>query len=309
MALLLLNTESGFTLKYQMKNSKKELRNMNQHIWEPYPIQEQIHISDMYSLFQLHYDNDYAFFGETHNFWECLYVIKGRVCVSADERIYYLEDGEIIFHKPMELHKFTIESPEGADLLIFSYSAEGNLTVWLKDKVFKLSDAQINIIRNLLSYMQEQTAAQSVKDIVRHYLAPFHHIPNYSQMVAVHLYQLFLSLANDGCVSTASTAPDAVVFRKAINYLNNNLTRQPTVAEVTHFCNVSLAGLKRTFDKYAGIGVHQYLLKLKIKAAIDLLESGESVTTVAERTGFNNQSYFSKAFKRETGKTPSEYKH
>lgn len=282
---------------------------MSEHIWEPYPIKEQIHISDMYTFFQVHYDSDYAFFGETHNFWECLYVIKGKLCVSADERIYYLEAGEIIFHKPMELHKFTIESQEGADLLIFSYSAEGDLTALLKDKVFKLSDYQKMIIEILLTYMQEQAASFSTDYIYLHYLAPFRHIPNYSQMVVVHLYQLFLSLASDGCISMAATTPDALVFRKAINYLNSNLTGQPSVSETARFCNVSLAGLKRTFEKYAGIGVHQYLLKLKIKAAIDLLESGESVSSVAERTGFNNQSYFSKAFKRETGKRPSEYKN
>ncbi len=282
---------------------------MDERIWEPYPIKEQIHISDMYTFFQIHYDSDYAFFGETHNFWECLYVIKGKVCVSADERIYYLEDGEIIFHKPMELHKFTIESPEGADLLIFSYSADGVLTNWLKNKVFKLSGTQKNIITSLLTYMHEQAAAIPMDPIFSRYLDPFRHIPNYSQMVAVHLYQLFLSLASDGCVSTASSTPEAIVFRKAINYLNNNLTGQPTVSETARFCNVSLASLKRTFEKYAGIGVHQYLLKLKIKVAMDLLESGESVSTVSERTGFNNQSYFSKAFKRETGKTPSEYKN
>ena len=55
----------------------------------------------MYSLFETHYNGRYVFPGETHNFWECLYVQKGEVCVSADERVYNLTDGEIIFHKPL----------------------------------------------------------------------------------------------------------------------------------------------------------------------------------------------------------------
>ena len=282
---------------------------MEQYIWESFPVREQIRIMDMYSFFRVHYDSDYAFFGETHNFWECLYVINGKVCVSADERIYNLSSGQIVFHKPMELHKFTINNPEGADLLIFSYSAEGALTGWLKDKVFMLSDTQRKLIEDLLHFIQSQQEPFHSDDIVHAALFPFKSIPNYSQIFVTYLYQLFLSLPSDGSVSDASTAPDAVIFRKAINYLNNNMQSQPSVADTAYFCNISLSGLKRTFEKYAGIGVHQYLLKLKIKAAIDLLESGESVTTVAERTGFSNQSYFSKAFKRETGKSPSEFKH
>ena len=94
-------------------------------IWRAFPINEQIHISDLYSLFQIHYDKDYEFAGETHNFWECLYVMDGEVCVSADERVYNLKSGEIIFHKPLELHKFTVTSNGGVDVLIFSFSAEG----------------------------------------------------------------------------------------------------------------------------------------------------------------------------------------
>ena len=262
----------------------------------------------MYSLFRRHYDCQYSFAGETHNFWECLYVIKGEVCVSADERIYYLKDGNIIFHKPMELHKFTVESSDGAELLIMSFAAEGNLTDWLKDKVFLLSEKQKSILSSLLSFIQEHADTMSSEDFISHYLKPFLHNPNYSQLITVYLYQLFLSLDNEGCISNASAAPDAITFRKAVNYLNSNLAGQPTVEETARFCNVSLAGLKRIFKKYAGIGVHQYLLKLKIKAATDLLKSGESVSTAAQRTGFESPGYFSKVYKRETGINPSVYK-
>ena len=39
-----------------------------------------------------------------------------------------------------------------------------------------------------------------------------------------------------------------------------------------------------------------------------LLQQGESVSCVAEKLGFNSQSYFSRAFRRETGVTPSSLK-
>ena len=52
------------------------------------PIIEQIHITSMHSLFKIHYECGFEFPGETHDFWECLYILDGELCVSADERIY-----------------------------------------------------------------------------------------------------------------------------------------------------------------------------------------------------------------------------
>ena len=116
------------------------------------------------------------------------------------------------------------------------------------------------------------------------------------------------SVRSNHWVAAVSDAPDAVTFRRAISYLNSNIHRQPSVPELARFCNVSESGIKRIFDKYAGIGIHKYLLKLKVKTAAELLQKGESVSSVAEKLGFNSQSYFSRAFRRETGLMPSSLK-
>ncbi len=280
---------------------------MKEQVWSPFLVNEQIHITEMHSFFKIHYKNGYTFSGEAHNFWECLYVLNGEVCVSADERVYNLKRGDIIFHKPLEFHKFYVNCDKGADLLIFSFTAEGPLTGWLRNKVFNLSEVQKHIINSLLSFVKNQNSLNSKSSMKDNYLFPYSHTPYYLQMVVTYLYQLFLLLASDCVITSTSSAPDAILFSKAINYMNTNMSKQPSIEEIAHFCNVSTASLKRIFDKYAGIGVHSYLLKLKIKASMELLRDGESVSVVAEKTGFNSQSYFSKAFKRETGIKPSEF--
>ncbi len=278
-------------------------------VWMAYPIQQQIQITNMYSLFESHFENGYTFQGETHNFWECLYVVKGEVCVAGDERVYNLTSGSIVFHKPMEFHKFSVEKESGADLLIFSFDAEGALTAFLKNKVFELSEYQKQILNYLLTYMVARTKNQKKAEREEHqYLVPFHSNLMYSQMVSTYLQQLMLSLAEQGVLSVTSSDPDAACFGRAVSYLNCNIHRQPTVSEIAKFCNVSEAGIKRIFDKYAGIGVHKYLTKLKMKIATELLLDGERVSSVADKLGFKDQSYFSRAYKRETGQMPSSVK-
>ncbi len=49
---------------------------------------------------------------------------------------------------------------------------------------------------------------------------------------------------------------------------------------------------------------------MRLKAAESLLgDEGNSVTEVAMQTGFNNLSYFARAFKQYYGKSPREYRN
>ncbi len=289
---------------------------INNSIYTSYPVINQIQITDMFSFFQAYYEKGYEFSGETHNFWECLYVLNGAVRVSADERIYELKEGGLIFHKPLELHKFSVDGQEGATLIIFSFSAEGPLIDWFRNKVFSLTDIQRKIIRSLIEYTEERVyslgemnseTVSLISPVLNSYLQPFGLIPHYAQWVCSYLQQLFLSLAEGGAISNVSSAPDALTFRKAVSYLNAHLDSQPSVSDVAHYCSLSDASLKRLFDKYAGISVHKYFLTIKINAAIELLGDGESVSETANRLGFTSQSYFSKTFKRIVGLSPTEY--
>ena len=98
-------------------------------------------------------------------------------------------------------------------------------------------------------------------------------------------------------------------FKKAVHYMNKNVYKNLTVTDIAKYCTSSSSTIKRIFDKYAGIPVHQYFLKLKMQKATMLLKNGASVSNTAEILNFCSQAYFSKAYKREMGFSPSELKH
>ena len=277
-------------------------------IWNGYAVTEQIHIHEFYSFFDIHYEKGFHFAGETHNFWECVYVIDGSICVSGDERVYNLEKNHIIFHKPMELHKLQVEQEEGATLLIFSFSMEGTFADYLKDKVFKLTDIQQNIMQSLLEYLHNTLDKCKEVSAVREYKYLVHASATklFFQMLSTYVYQLILSLIDNGQVSETSTEPDAQLFRNAVNYINQCIGIQVSVEEIAGACYTSVSSLKRIFQKYAGISIHKYAIMTKIKAATEFLHNGMSVTQTAETLGFSSQAYFSACYKRETGIAPTD---
>ncbi len=278
-------------------------------MWTSYKTKNTLYINEMYSFFNEDCEKGYDFQGESHNFWECLYVKEGTVCVSADERVYNLEKGDIIFHKPLEFHKFYVDKDDGAKITVFSFSLGGELSNYFCNKVFTLSDSQRKIFTDLLGYMQAKTDETDIPPEIHgtiRFLYPFKHSKTYSQTVVCYIYQLFLSLADNGTIAEISDSPDAALFKKAVDYMSSNICNQVSIAEIAKLCSISSAGIKRIFNKFAGIGVHKYFLQLKIKAAAELLQGGASVSETAEKLGFSSQGYFSAAFKRETGKSPSE---
>ena len=50
-------------------------------------------------MFEPRRECGYEFKGETHDFWEYMYVVKGSIFAVAGEKVYILNEGEIIFQK------------------------------------------------------------------------------------------------------------------------------------------------------------------------------------------------------------------
>ena len=63
-----------------------------------------ISISEIVTLHYYEFDKSFVFSGESHDFWEMVYVDRGQVLVKRDEEELILSQGEIIFHKPSEFH-------------------------------------------------------------------------------------------------------------------------------------------------------------------------------------------------------------
>lgn len=270
-----------------------------------YPIKERIKLTGIYSFFTLPCSNTYEFTGESHSFWELMYVISGSLCVSADEKVYHLSQGQMIFHQPLELHKFHVTDPKGAKILVISYDVEGKLRDFFREKVFLLDQPQRNILSALINYAEVH--ADNSQSSYYRYLNAFQTVSLYSQKVSLFIQQLFLSLAEGNSITPSPEDEDSVLFTKTVQYMNEHITENPSVLEIASSLHISISALKRIFKKYAGLGVHKYFLKLKLKAAIELLGNGSSVTSVSEKLGFSSQGYFTNAFKREFGDLPSAY--
>jgi len=94
-------------------------------------------------------------------------------------------------------------------------------------------------------------------------------------------------------------------------YIHKHFTENTlTFAELARQCHISPSYLTRILKKSTNCNFTEYLGKLRITYAQQLLTdtSQYSIREVAEKVGFSSQHYFSRSFKMYTGLSPSEYR-
>ncbi len=96
---------------------------------------------------------------------------------------------------------------------------------------------------------------------------------------------------------------------KVIPYLKDHLHEKITLSDVAHLCCMSVCEFSRTFKREQGMTFRDYLVRLRVDAAADILHTtSQSVLEIACSVGVNDPSQFSRLFRRHMGTTPSAYR-
>ena len=94
-----------------------------------------------------------------------------------------------------------------------------------------------------------------------------------------------------------------------IGYINSHITEQFSIPQLAKRCALSESVFRRRFHQLTGQSPIQYINKLKIEKACQLLDSGDiRPTDISAFLNFYSVSYFYRVFKSITGCTPNEYR-
>lgn len=92
-------------------------------------------------------------------------------------------------------------------------------------------------------------------------------------------------------------------------YILQHLTENISLEDVAAEACVSPTHLTRLFKKKYQMGVVDFITEKKMELAEELMKQDNlTVSYIASKLGYSNYSYFTKVFKKYTGKTPTEYK-
>ena len=99
------------------------------------------------------------------------------------------------------------------------------------------------------------------------------------------------------------------IVAKAKEYINKNYMNNIGLFEVSEYLGIHYGYLSKIFKDKTGENFLSYLSRIRIEKAIEMINKGEMTTEeIARNVSYSNTNYFTKIFKKITGKTLSEYK-
>ena len=120
------------------------------------------------------------------------------------------------------------------------------------------------------------------------------------------IYDILDKMSNDQKMSISDTA-----VANCVRYIDAHFC-DPKV-DIETVCDVafiSVSSLQRAFAKHFGMSPKQYLIQLRMNQALELLTENElSVKEISFACGFTDEKYFSRAFKKRYGCSPSQLKN
>lgn len=271
-------------------------------------------INKIVSIHYYELDKNFRYDGESHNFWEMVYVDSGAVEIKANDRLVYLKQGEIIFHKPNEFHTLNADEKNASNVFVISFVCSSDAMKFFKGKTMVVPPKLKKYISLIIEEYNETFVPMGADDIqLRIKDNP---LIGSQQMIRTYLEQLLIMLIRHEQdmrslrVFPSKESMENHLVSQMIHIIEENITQKITVPQICEKLSYSRAYLSKIFKQTTDYTILEYILMLKIREAKRLIREGNlNFTQISDKLSFENPHYFSRVFKRVANMTPGEYKN
>ncbi len=275
-------------------------------------------IEKLITIFYMEFSKDFEYAGETHDFWEMVYIDKGEMICTADKNRFVLKSGELTFHKPNEFHNLSGNKSIAPNVSIITFETKSREMKYFEGKIFKLNSEEKALLSMLFSEGLSAFRLVDEKNPLLQNIEKIEDAPIGSSQITKNLLEIFLiKLRRNKEMLTKKKRRSYKIngveipyeLKAMLDYLEENIENKITVAAVAEHFGKSESTVKNLFSTYQDGGIIKYFNSLKINEAKKLIrEANFNMSQIADKLGFDNPQYFSKFFRTYTGMTPSEYK-
>ena len=242
-----------------------------------------------------------------HAYYEIYYIENGACSFFIENNTYHLKSGDFLFIPPQVFHYTRYLSGNCKKISLFFREEDVDEGVkkllpqredfFLKMRIFETPETYIEQINSLfLRMINEEKISDAQTETMLHVLLQ-------------ELFLLFIRNCNFlyDIPKDIHTTDSQIV--QAAKYISTHYMEQISTADIATIVGYSPNYLSRKFKETVGIGVHEYIVFIRLqKAANELLSTRDKITDIALRCGFSDSNYFKDAFKKKYGLTPRAYR-
>ena len=245
-----------------------------------------------------------------HGAWELVYVDSGSILSVTEERSVKVEHGQLVFHRPEEIHSTVCNRRRSARIFTVIFECESPAVSRFDKCVLEMPSSLRQLFHDLTDecdrtynvsktpFTPKKNAPTGGEQLTRIYLEAF----------LIRLLRTDAPTEGEVTAQRASGGKSQLSERIAA-YLEDNLFRKVTLDDLSRELHFGKVYLCDVFKRDTGCSIMNYLLDLKLDEAKRMLrESDATVSEISERLGFESPAYFSRVFKRRVGHPPKSFR-
>ena len=271
----------------KLRFRNKEILNSKSNQSDEYPLIVN-YTSDCFENELYAYDT-YNCYGRDDYF--LIYVTDGIFNTKINDVVFHLKKGAVVLYPPKYKYRYWGEPPSKYLCAHFTGShAEKTLT----DLGFSLDPY---VLESEYSPKIEGLFYKMIEQYVTN--APF---LQYS--LACLLEEILLTIAIERARNSGYRT-----FKKSIKYIHTNYTEKIQIPNLAKMEGLSISRYTTLFSKEMKKSPNKYILDLRLSKACDLLLTTDmEINAVGASSGYKDQYFFSKIFKKHMGMSPYEYR-
>lgn len=272
-------------------------------------LSDALSVTEIYTVLSPDLVKNYPGTGESHPFPEILYLARGEHTLLVDRERHTLREGQIILYAPGSYHEASDVRPTLADAFVLTFECTSPLLLPLYNRAITLTARQRTMLDAFFAEGVQYFEGRAPDDTVRGMVlrAGVDERALWGLRKQIELFLLDLSEREAPPKSKRELRHDAE-FAAVTDFLGKNLATPLSLSQIALAAQMSVSKLKLLFRERTGSGPIDYLIRLRIERAEELIREGEyNLSEISERVGFSSLHYFSRTFKSITGVSPSQY--
>ena len=234
-----------------------------------------------------------------HREMELIFYTAGKTVAYADSSRYDLQAGDVFLTFPNQIHSY--ETIQDETFRIFLIKPD--LVPELLD-VFEMAIPQSAVLHNA----SNDPKLAHLRDMLAETLASPEGHPYRAQLIHGYLLALLSELLGRMKLDV-SRQTDSDALRSIVAYCSRNYDKELSLSVLEENLHLNRYYISHLFSGKLGLRFNDYINSLRISEACRrLLYSDESITDISARVGFNTMRTFNRAFIKQIGTTPSEYR-
>lgn len=226
-----------------------------------------------------------------------MYVAKGKGTIFLSGKEYQVNENEFFIFKPTEPQVYCY------------YKKDNPIQYWVHfngtecEKILKsLNLDNTNIIRS-------KANCEIIENLFLEMCHEFNNKRPYYMQICAGLLLKILGLSSRSVNDTTTYSNTNAMVERVIGIIHSEGANRLIIKDIARNHAVTPNHLIKVFKKATGLTPIQYATNYRMKKAEELLITSKyTATQIAELTGYENYSYFSRAFKKYSGQCPKDFR-